>query len=80
MAVDVQSGNGQGTLPWQPILGTKSVEIGETPTLTVAFLDRFPAKVPQNLKSNNEFVGSQNCTTLSPILPPPTKKNPISEA
>jgi len=26
VAVDVQSGNGQGTLPWQPILGTKSVE------------------------------------------------------
>jgi len=34
VAVDVQSGNGfwigQGTLPWQPILGAKSAEIGDT--------------------------------------------------
>jgi len=34
VAVDVQFGIGlaidQGTLPWQPILGAKSAEIGET--------------------------------------------------
>jgi len=51
VAADVRFGIGfvirQETLPWQPILGTKSAEIGETPTLTVAFLDRFPPKVAQ---------------------------------
>jgi len=35
VGVDVQSGVGfpigQGTLPWQPILGAKSAEIGDTP-------------------------------------------------
>jgi len=40
--VDVQSGIGfqisQGTLPWQPILGAKSAEIGDTPSfLGLAF-------------------------------------------
>jgi len=36
VGVDVQSGIGfaigQGTLPWQPILGVKSAEIGDTPS------------------------------------------------
>jgi len=35
VGVDVQSGIGfrigQGALPWQPILGAKSAEIGDTP-------------------------------------------------
>ena len=40
--VNVQSGiglpTGQGTLPWQPILGAKSAEIGDTPSfLGLAF-------------------------------------------
>jgi len=42
VAVDVQSGIcfaiAQGTLPWQPILGAQSTEIGDTPTfLGLAF-------------------------------------------
>jgi len=36
VGIDVQSGIGfaigQGTLPWQPILGAKSAEIGDTPS------------------------------------------------
>jgi len=36
VGVDIQSGIGfrigQGTLPWQPILGAKSAEIGDTPS------------------------------------------------
>jgi len=40
--IDVQSGIriaiAQGTLPWQPILGAKSAEIGDTPSfLGLAF-------------------------------------------
>ena len=42
VGVDVQSGigfpTGQGTLPWQSILGAKSAEIGDTPSfLGLAF-------------------------------------------
>ena len=37
VGVDVHS-IGQGTLPWQPILGAKSAEIGDTPSfLELAF-------------------------------------------
>jgi len=36
VSVDVQSGIdfaiGQGTLPWQPVSGAKSAEIGDTPS------------------------------------------------
>jgi len=39
--VDVQTGigfpNGQGTLPWQPIVSAKSAEIGDTPSWGLAF-------------------------------------------
>jgi len=46
VSVDVQSGIafriGQGTLPWQPILGAKSAEIGDTPSfLGIAFHKRW---------------------------------------
>ena len=45
MTVDVQFGIGfvisRGALPWQPILGAKSVEIGDMPSLLgLAFHNR----------------------------------------
>jgi len=47
VGVDVQSGIGfaigQCTLPWQPILGAKSAEIGDTPSFLIG------SRVPQRM-------------------------------
>jgi len=49
VAVDVQFGIGfaigQGTLPRQPILDAKSVEIGDTPS----FLELAVSRIPQRM-------------------------------
>ena len=61
---------GQGTLPWQPILGAKSAEIYDTPSfLGLAFHNgRQDRKADGALTAQNSFL-HKNLVNFGPLTP-----------
>jgi len=76
LSVDVQSGIGfrigQRTLPWQPILGTKSAKIGDTPSfLGLAFHNGWQDGKADRRVSSAEFLTTsyKNLVNFGPLIP-----------